>query len=235
MEKNTTGILLQGNIRGWTIPIIEEYQQNFPDSEIVLSTWNNEDVSNITCKVIQSDLPEFGSNTSVFNNIRSNNYQIIGSRNGLKEMKSNIILKIRTDMFVHNPNIFKIFLAENVEDKIMYPHSGWLKESKDYWISDIAQLSTKDTLSNYWDSMPLHDGQKRIPPEEYFTKNYVLNVKKDYRSWKITHDVYFIRKRYHEDFQIEFEKYQIEKYQNFLLTASAENIIDHSNIYQQNN
>ena len=230
--ENTTGILLQGNIRGWTIPIIEEYQQNFPDSEIVLSTWNNEDVSNIPCKVIQSDLPEFGSNNSVFNHIRSNNYQIVGSRNGLKEMKSNIILKTRTDMFVHNPNIFKIFLAENVEDKIMYPHSRLHKDSKDYWIYDVIQLSTKDTLSNYWDSMPLHDGQKRIPPEEYFTKNYVLNIKKDYRPWKIVRDIYFIGKRYHEDFQIEFEKYQLEQYQNYLLTASRDSVLNSINIPQ---
>ena len=27
MKENTTGILLQGDIRGWTIPIIEEYQK----------------------------------------------------------------------------------------------------------------------------------------------------------------------------------------------------------------
>ena len=77
----TTGILLQGNIRNWTIPVIEEYQQIFPNSEIVLSTWNNEDISKIPCRVIQSKIPE---PTRPYTS--SKNYQTIGCQNGLKIM-----------------------------------------------------------------------------------------------------------------------------------------------------
>jgi hypothetical protein len=218
LTEPTTGILLQGNIRNWTRPIIEEYQQIFSDSEIVLSTWDNEDISNIPCKVIQSEIPE---ETHPYKS--SKNYQIIGCRNGLRIMKSDIILKIRTDMFIHNPNIFKIFLLENTQEKIMYPYSGFMKEFRDYWITDLCQLSSKKTLLNYWNFMPLHDGSTNEPVETFLTKNYVVNILKDNHPWNMTHDKYFIRKRYHEDFQIEFERYVYNKwYQNALLTASLE-------------
>ncbi len=218
MTEPTTGILLQGNIRNWTRPIIGEYQQIFPDSEIVLSTWDNEDISNITCKVIQSEIPE---ETHPYKS--SKNYQIIGCRNGLRIMKSDIILKIRTDMFIHNPNIFKIFLLENAQEKIMYPYSGFMKEFRDYWITDLCHLSSKKTLLNYWNLMPLHDGSTNEPVETFLTKNYVVNILKDNHPWNMTHDKYFIRKRYHEDFQIEFERYVYNKwYQDALLTASLE-------------
>ena len=227
MNKVTTGILLQGEIRSWTIPIIDEYKKNFPDSEIVLSTWNNDDVSNIPCKVVQGELPELPSQYK-----SSKNYQIEGCKNGLKIMKSEIILKTRTDFFVHNPNIFKLFVEENSYEKIMYPHSGLKKEFRKYWITDFCQLSSKNTLSLYWNLMPLHDGRNNMAAEEYFTKNYVLKIKKDSRPWETTHDTYFIRKRYHEDFQIEFEKYvNNETYQDELVRASLEKIIDSSIIY----
>lgn len=214
----TTGILLQGDIRSWTESIIEEHQKNFPDSEIVLSTWKNEDVSNIQCKVIKNNIPE-----PTYPYKSSKNYQIIGSRGGLNAMKSDIILKTRTDMFVHNPNIFKIFLEENAVDKIMYPHSGFIKEFQDYSVTDFCQLSSRKTLLNYWNLMPLHDGSNNEPVEKYLTRNYLLNILNDDGPWNLIHDKYFIRKRYHEDFQIEFAKYiYSEPHQKALMTASVD-------------
>jgi hypothetical protein len=227
MKENTTGILLQGDIRGWTIPIIEEYQSTFPDSEILLSTWNNEDISKITCDVVQTELPD---STQPYTS--SKNYQIIGCQKGLKKMKSDIVLKTRADLFVHNPNIFKLFLAENDKEKIMYAHAGLMKEFREYWISDFCQLSSRNTLSTFWNSMPLHGGDNNMAAEEYFTRNYLFKTKEDSRSWGVIHDEYFIRKSYHEDFQIEFEKYvNNEFYQDLLVKASEECEINSSIIY----
>jgi hypothetical protein len=216
----TTGILLQGDIRNWTIPVIEEYQQNFPNSEIVLSTWNDEDISRIPCRVIQSKIPE-----PTYPYTSTKNFQIIGSQSGLKTMKSDIILKIRTDMFVHNSNIFNIFFQEHSLDKIMYSHSGFPKEFGDYWISDFVQLSSRKTLVNYWDNMKLDDGSistSVLPVESHLTKYYVCNIQNDNRPWNVVHDEYFIRKRYYEDFQMEFEKFVYrESYQDDIMRASS--------------
>ncbi len=218
LKETTIGILLQGNVRGWTIPIIEEHQQNFPDSEIVLSTWDNEDISDVPCKVVQTKVPE---PTQPYKS--SKNYQIIGSRCGLKSMKSDIILKTRTDIFIHNPNIFKIFFSENTEKKIMYAHLGLVKEFRDYWINDFCQLSSKETLLNFWNLMPLHDGSDNEAVEKYLTRNYLKNESNNDISWNKIHDKYFIRKRFYEDFQIEFEKFTyLESYQDNLLSAASE-------------
>lgn len=202
MNEIKTGILLQGRVSDWTIPIIEELQVNFPNSEIVLSTWTSYDVTGIPCKVIQSDLPK---PTHPYKNTKD--HQIIGCQNGLKEMKADIILRCRSDQFIHNPNIFKIFLAEKSNDKIMHGSLGVLNEiTRDYWISDFCQLSSRETLLDFWNSMPLFDGRYEIASEIYFTKNYVLKFKNDYRPWKITQKEYFISKDFNDDFQIEHEK-----------------------------
>lgn len=227
MKNLSTGILLQGDVRSWTVPIIEEYIKNFPESEILLATWKNEDVSKIPCNVVKETLPK---PVTPFNS--SKNFQIIGCRKGIKEINADIILKVRTDFFVHNPEIFHMFLEENSHEKIMYPHSGLIKEYREYWITDFCQLSSKETLLEYWDHMPLHDGKQIIAAEEFFTRNYILNTKKDTRPWREIHDEYFIKKRYHEDFQIEFHKYvNLRDYQDELTRASAETNIESQIIY----
>ena len=57
MTNNEFGVLLQGRVSSWTNDIINEYKKNFPNAEIVLSTWKNENVDGINCKVIQSEKP----------------------------------------------------------------------------------------------------------------------------------------------------------------------------------
>ena len=52
------GILIQGSITEWTPHIINEYKENFPEAEILLSTWNNENIGDINCDLIQLEKPE---------------------------------------------------------------------------------------------------------------------------------------------------------------------------------
>ena len=46
------GILLQGSISEWTKDIVNEYQKNFSDAAILLSTWNGEIIDDISCEII---------------------------------------------------------------------------------------------------------------------------------------------------------------------------------------
>ena len=83
----------------------------------------------------------------------------------------------------------------------------------DYRVSDFCLLATKKVLDEFWDDIPLYDGSYPIPPETYFTKNYVINIKKDKRPWKEIINEYFYIRDYHLDFQIEWEKLSTyEKY-----------------------
>ena len=53
---NKLGIMLQGPISEWTYDIIEEHKVNFPDCDIVLSTWITDDVKDIDCMAEKSIL-----------------------------------------------------------------------------------------------------------------------------------------------------------------------------------
>ena len=46
------GILLQGRITSWTPSIIEEYKKHFPDSQILVSTWNDENTEGLECEIV---------------------------------------------------------------------------------------------------------------------------------------------------------------------------------------
>ncbi len=200
MNRLKTGIFLQGRVSDWTRFIIEEYQKNFPESEIILQTFS-EDISDIPCKVIQSKNPKL---TSPYQS--TINFQIIGSQDGLKNMNADIVMKCRSDLFVHNSNIFEIFLKENMYSKIMYAEFDLKKEQREYWISDFCQVSKKEVLLDFWNNIDLDDGQYLVNTETWLIKNYILKNKKDTRLWSSIKDEYFFPKGYHDDFQIEFEK-----------------------------
>jgi len=195
------GILLQGPVTEWTADIVNEYKDNFEDTAILLSTWSNENVDNITCDYIQIELPEptYPHNSTI-------NYQILGAKRGINKIDADVILKTKTNQFIHNNQIFDIFEKNCPKHKIMTDDLiSW--RDREYRISDFCQLATKDVLEDYWDNMPYYDGNYAIAPEVYLTKNYVVNFKKDRRPWNEVINEYFFIRDYHKDFKIEFQKF----------------------------
>ena len=87
----------------WTPYIVNEFSAIFSDAEILLSTWIGEDVKDIECNVIQSEKPE-----KTYPHESNINFQIKGSIEGLKNMHADVILKTKTNHFIHNPKIFEI-------------------------------------------------------------------------------------------------------------------------------
>lgn len=197
---NKIGILLQGRVSEWTIDIVNEYRKNFPQASILLSTWTTENIENFPCEVLQVEPPK-----QTYPHSSNINFQIIGTRDGLQKIDADIILKCRTDQFIHNRNIFKIFQESCPKNKIMVTDEGTTVK-EDYRVSDYLQLAFKEILLNFWKTMPLYDGSYPIAPEIYFTKHYVLSVKNDNRPWKITLGEYFHTQSYDEVFKIEWEK-----------------------------
>ena len=210
MTKSKMGILLQGRVSEWLPSIIQEYKMNFPDTMILLSTWNNENIEGIDCEVVKTEPPK---PTHPHNN--TTNHQIVGVKHGLKKLNSDIILKCRTDQFIHNKDIFKLYKENCPMEKIMVPDVG--SQSNDsYRVSDFCQIATKENLESFWNHIPLYDGTFAMSPEIYLTKNYVVNIKKDKRPWKEIYRKYFHYMSYNFDFQIEFEKLaNDEKYSRY--------------------
>ncbi|EGG41189.1 Hypothetical protein Nlim_1996 [Candidatus Nitrosarchaeum limnium SFB1] len=205
----TIGILLQGKISDWTKDIINEYKTNFPSAKILVSTWDNEDTSNLDCDVVKSELPELPKPHK-----STVNFQIIGCNAGLKNLKTDIIMKCRTDQFIHNKQIFEIFNKSCSPTKIMIPDLG-TPINIDYRTSDFCQIGYRSVLLDFWSSIPLYDGTHYEEAATYLTKHYVLNIKNDDQSWNISLQKYFCIKSFHDDFQIEWQKLnEFDKYKN---------------------
>ena len=196
----TIGILLQGKISEWTKDIVTEYEKNFPNLEILVSTWEGETTDNLTCKVIKSKPP-----LMIKNDASTVNFQIVGCQEGLKNLKTDIILKSRTDQFIHNSEIFELFKNSCHHEKIMVTDVGTYRNI-DHRASDLCQIGFRKILLNYWNNIPMYDGFPREEPGEYLTKYYVLKIKNDNDPWELTLRKYFCVKSFHDDFQIEFEK-----------------------------
>jgi len=196
----TLGILLQGKVSSWTRDIINEYHQNFPNAEILLSTWEDESTQNLPCKVVKSKVPSLPKPHK-----STVNFQIVGCKAGLKNLKTDLIMKCRTDQFIHNKKIFEIFKNSCSSDKIMVPELGTVRTT-DYRTSDFCQIGYRSVLLDFWNNIQLYDGLHYEEAATYLTKHYVLNVKNDHQPWRFALKKYFCVKKFHEDFQIEWEK-----------------------------
>lgn len=195
------GVLLQGTIFDWTKKIVEEYNRNFPNSEILLSTDSNQNTDGIQCKIIKVDPP---SETEPHSS-RHVNHQKIGALAGLEIMSSKIVMKCRTDQFIHNKKIFEIYENSCPVDKIMIPNYPTF-EMIDYWASEDVQIATREILIEFWESVPFFDGSFPVHSEIWHYGNYILNGKKDLSPWRICLRKYFYVKGFHEDFHIEWKK-----------------------------
>jgi len=201
-------ILMQGSVSNWTSDIVNEYSVRFPGARIVLSTWTTENIDKINCEVIQSEPP--GITKPHKSTI---NYQIVGTSKGLKKIDEGIIMKCRTDQFIHNSKIFEIYEKECPKEKIMIPNQGTY-ETLDYRVSDFCQIGTKKILEDYWSNIPLHNGKLQIESGQYMTKNYILKIRNDDGPWKLVLRKYFLVKDVHDVFQMEWEKLnEFEDYQ----------------------
>ena len=184
MEKHDVGIILQGAVSDWTKKIVEEYQQNFPDSQILLSTWNTENTTDIPCDVIKLEPP---------NDPYHINHQIIGSREGLKKINSEIIMKCRTDQFIHNKEVFQIFNSGCSKNKIMISNFTTFT-NVDYWASDLCQIGYRDTLLDFWRSIKLFDGSWNPIPESILQQITSLKGKRIYvHGLKLLKNIFMLK------------------------------------------
>src|SRR6185369_9093834 len=98
-------VVVQGNITPWTREYLERFKENPLISEVILSTWENEDVRGMPnvciCKSAIPDNPGMGNR----------NLQLVSSRNGMTYVKNEYCIKIRSDMYVTDlDNMINFFI-----------------------------------------------------------------------------------------------------------------------------
>jgi hypothetical protein len=91
-----------------SVGVVESIRYFYPRAEIILSTWEGEDISGINYDklILNKDPGFFRRNDGLLINV---NRQIISTLEGLKLATNDIVVKIRTDTIVTNNLLCQIF------------------------------------------------------------------------------------------------------------------------------
>jgi len=125
------GIVVQGPIikeDDFTLETLKIYKKTMSDIPIILSTWDDEDVSYVNriksegVFILLNKKPEYPGPQNI-------NYQIVSSRNGIlkaKELDAGYVLKTRTDQRMCAPNVAGFL----VNVLCMFPPAGGFRQKK---------------------------------------------------------------------------------------------------------
>jgi hypothetical protein len=153
-ETDQTAIVIQGPImyeNDFTLNTVKLYKNIFPNSKIILSTWDDEkvDIFKNICHVVKSIKPPNYGRKNV-------NLQIISTINGIKlasNLGCNYVLKTRCDQRIHSKNLLPYFfklLSPNY-DKLIISSFNTFK-LRYISVSDMFMFGSTKELSLYWNT-----------------------------------------------------------------------------------
>lgn len=218
-------ILFQGPIitdNNITYRCIKSVEQNFPDTKIILSTWLeckkdiNEDFKKISnLSFVFSDDP--GGHRVRPNSFLNVNRLIVSSQEGLKNVKTEYTLKIRSDIFFKNRIIIDYFQKyKNIDtgkkykiykERILFSNQTFLHPNRIpilYHPCDWLVMGKTESLVNMFE-IPLMENSeftwflnKKKPEDSLTPGNLSRYMSEDYLGFK------FVKKHFsdacHEDY-----------------------------------
>ncbi len=170
-----TAIILQGPIaraENFTLETVKMYKKNFPETSIIVSTWEDENMSDIDAlaaagaNVVRNKKPPFAGPSNV-------NFQLASTQGGIIEAKSlgaTHIIKSRTDQRLYGTNLMP-FLANIVKkfpvapgfkqkQRIVLSSFGVCKYAP-YYFSDLFMFGHIDDMTSYWNIPFVEKGVKK--------------------------------------------------------------------------
>lgn len=167
MDFENISIIIQGPIyEGVTSKTIDNIKEKFPNSEIILSTWENSNLEDIDIDniiVIENKDP---GGYPIYDSpkiLNASNRQIVSTLTGLKRASKKYALKIRTDMYFENTNFLDYwgkFPKRHDEYKILKERvllstsfaPNPRREPKPYHPSDWFFFGLREDLLNIFNS-----------------------------------------------------------------------------------
>lgn len=152
-------IIVQGPIYDRTIDVVISIRNNFPQANIILSTWRNslvpEEVDSKCDFVIYSEDP--GDFTPSGYKPININRQIVSVKKGLEVAKRKFVLKTRTDIIFENDSIIRQYNKYNhvsnkspISDRILISNfstrDNELSVKVPYWFCDFIYLSNSENI-----------------------------------------------------------------------------------------
>lgn len=170
-------IVIQGPlVAGTSEAVIRSYRAQFPDADIVLSTWRDsppvlvEQMSGYVDEVVLSDAPAHGG-------VQNRNLQLVSTRRGVEAAMARgaqRILKTRTDMALLSPNLLARLdgLLEQADpgparryglrNRLVVPQT-FTRAYLPYHCSDLMMYGEAEDLLRFW-SAPHDSRQFTITP-----------------------------------------------------------------------
>ncbi|MBU0730882.1 MAG: WavE lipopolysaccharide synthesis family protein [Proteobacteria bacterium] len=235
------GIVLQGPLLktdDFTFETVKLYRKHFPDTVIIISTWEAEDpvilknLEALGAVVVTSRTPENPGPSHI-------NFQIVSSLAGVKKAKEldlQYVLKSRTDQRFYMPNV-DVFLINMLQN---FPATGNYRQEQRilglslntfkyrmYGISDMFIFGTVADMLNYWDcphdrrppsgvsERTMYDHARAAICEVYLATQYLQKIGFDLKwtladSWKAFAESFVIIDR--ENIDLYWPKYSKMEY-----------------------
>jgi len=188
VDSKDVSVVVQGAVCGtksapieYTKKCCESIRSHLPKAELIISTWNDSDVSSLVYdKCIQTEAPElkkyFWEDMTL--HPCSINHHIISSQNGLKQASNKYVIKMRSDMVILNSKMLKyigkynyyckeneswrVFKERLISLPVINPYRA--KRYYPYSICDWIQIGLTEDVRMLYD-VPLLDVNK-IPLRE---------------------------------------------------------------------
>lgn len=189
-------IIIQGPISKFTYQLIEYITNELAQCEVILSTWDNQDLSlvnNNNIKVIKSKDPggyfsELGEHLNV-------NRQIVSSLAGIKLSKRKYVLKIRSDILIDVNKTLKLYSQYNSEtlnglfnEKLLVLNLTSVnpkRRKRLYAFNDWIYLGLRSDLLKLF-SCPLYP-KKYV---NYFSDNLKTNLRYNAEQWIFINSIF---------------------------------------------
>ena len=175
------GIVIQGPvIEGNTLNFCKFIQVTYPEVHIVLSTWNDEDVSKFDVlkkpnfQIIQSQKPDFPGPSNI-------NMQILTSRAGielLEKIGCTQILKTRTDIFLTNAQFLNYLIWAQGKGKahaiVFSSFNSFLFRL--FSVSDQVMFGNTPDIAKYWKIDLVGEESSISIPEVFLFCKYINSL-----------------------------------------------------------
>lgn len=136
--------------------VIVSIKKHFPEAEILLSTWENSDISSLdVSKIVLNKDP--GSFKDINFTVRNFNRQLVSTREGIREASRQYVLKTRSDL-VFTDSSMGVIDDEHSQNQLfknkVTMSNLFVRKITSvpflFHISDVVQFGTKDDLWDLW-------------------------------------------------------------------------------------
>lgn len=168
IDSTDISVVVQGAIHNkFTKKSLSSIRKYLPEAEIILSTWEGTDTSNLDYDIILLNKDPGAHVFDCNGRVQNQNRQIVSTKNGIKKASRKYVLKIRSDMQIQGTkflHFFDKYNDYNSEFKILkkrilinslftrYSEKTWWNDKPFlFHTSDWMMFGLKDDLLNIWD------------------------------------------------------------------------------------